>query len=234
MMVSCNKVLDRFYFKVLKKLYPKVASDDLSTFRRFCNLSIFTSGNTVDCTDSFLNTPHNDTTDVLFKEFQRTAQELLGDLRKKDPENHCLDVDIDYLERLSVACGGFAVPTTCGYDFVTSKRFSSNIQAHFAMIGLGVTVQLCPQCYHYFFGSSYTHCTPMALSIQRDLKVTTFSNGEANVVGWGGGKSVRREIYDRHGGPPVQRLIPSAFRHWLLNCNDQAAIDEAEQRGVND
>ena len=74
----------------------------------------------------------------------------------------------------------------------------------------------------------------MALSIQSDLKVTTFSNGEANVVGWGGGKSVRREIYDRHGGPPVQRLIPSAFRHWLLNCNDQAAIDEAEQRGVND
>ena len=122
MMVSCNKVLDRFYFKVLKKLYPKVASDDLSTFHRFCNLSIFTSGNTNDCTDSFLNTPHNDTTDVLFKKFQRTAQELLGDLRKKDPENHCLDVDIDYLERLSVACGGFAVPTTCGYDFVTSKK----------------------------------------------------------------------------------------------------------------
>ena len=231
-MVACNKSLDRFYFKVLKKLYPDASDDDLFSFRRFVNLSIYTSGNASDRTDTFFNTPHSDKTDVLFKEFQIAAHELLSELRLKTPNDPKLESDIQYLERLASACGGFAVPTVCGYDIVKSNTCSNESMAHFAQLGLGVTVQLCPQIYHLFFGSSYTHCTPMALSTQSDGKVTVFSNSDVNVVGWGGGKSVHRQVYDQFGGPPVHSLFAPAFRRWLETCNNQDAINEAERRNV--
>ena len=53
-MVASNKVLDRFFYNVLQGLYPKI----LYSFRRFCKLSIFTSGTRCNRMDSFFNSPH--------------------------------------------------------------------------------------------------------------------------------------------------------------------------------
>ena len=72
----------------------------------------------------------------------------------------------------------------------------------------------------------------MALSTQSDGKVTVFSNSDVNVVGWGGGKSVRRQVYDQFEGPPVRSLFAPAFCRWLETCNNQDAINEAERRNV--
>ena len=151
-MVASNKLLDRFFLKVLQRLHPRADATDLSSFRRFCKLSIFTTGNTCNKTDSFFNSPHIDKMDVLFQDFQVAAKELLLDLYTNNPNDEEVKKDIAYLQELCYLCGGFSVPTTCGYDILQkTESLSDNVHAHFAMIGLGVTVKICPHCYHYFF-----------------------------------------------------------------------------------
>ena len=233
-MVASNKLLDRFFLKVLQRLHPRADATDLSSSRRFCKLSIFTTKNTSNKTDSFFNSPHIDKMDVLFQDFQVAAKELLMELYRSNPDDEEVLKDIAYLQDLSYLCGGFSVPTTCGYDILHKEETSSdNVHAHFAMIGLGVTIKVCPHCYHYFFGSSFTHCTPAAISVNSNHFVSTFSDGDNHVIGWGGASSYRREIYDRFDGPPVPRMFPALFLNWILNANNPEALEMAELRGIN-
>jgi hypothetical protein len=83
-----------------------------------------------------------------------------------------------------------------------------NIKTHFVMLGLGGTGRIFSQSYHYFFGSSFTHCTP----VQKDGTITTYNDGHCNVIGWGGGDSIQRQIYDQYGGSPVVIQFQRLFR----------------------
>jgi len=231
-MVSSNKTLDRFFLEVQRRVFPDIPDEELQTFRRFCNLTIFTSGTSASETDSFCNVPHIDKNDVFFKEFQNAAKELVFELRSSHAEDYEISRDINYLEELARLCGGYAVPTTCGYSIIQQPGTTDELHSYFAMIGLGVAIKICNQSYHYFHGPSFLHCTPAAICINDNKQIVTYSNGNNNVVGWGGAQSVRREVYNRYSGPPVPRLFPAAFYHWLRTCNNPRAIEEAERRGL--
>lgn len=229
-MVSSNKVLDRFLLEVLLKLYPNASPDELHTFRRFCNLSIFTSGTETIKTDSFFNKPHVDKNDVFFKEFQKAAQDVLDYMKVKHADDDLVLRDISYLEKLAIICGGFSVPTTCGYSILKCSESDKSVHSYFAMLGLGVAVKICHKSYHYFFGSSFRHCTPAAITIDSKGMIASYSNGDVNIVGWGGAQSVRRQVYNQFNGPAVPRLFPAAFYNWLRTCNNPRAIEAAERR----
>ena len=81
-------------------------------------------------------------------------------------------LEITYLKNAYEMCGGFSDPTTCGYSLVNMfedsecPRGMDEVHSHFAMIGLKVSFKICPiGVYHYFFGSSFTHCTPVTVTL---------------------------------------------------------------------
>jgi hypothetical protein len=198
-MGATNNLLDRFYFTVLKNIYPDILNDSLVTFRRHCSLSIFTAGTAAGRCDSLFNTPHTDNMDIMDKQFQEEATKLLCELKEEYSCYSDVMQDVKYLELLSYVTGGFSVPTTCGYSFVEVDKQTSErdrVCADFALLGLGVAVELCPKSYHYFFGSAFSHCTPVSLVV-KDSGIIKSYTGKHNIVGWGGSASNNDNVYEK-------------------------------------
>lgn len=201
-MTACNALLDRFIHVVLARLYPNIQSDDRSSHRRYCSLSIFTAGSTKMLCDGFANTPHVDKKDVFQQNFQREARNLLKELRKKSSNDHAVLKELQYLERFTMFPSGFCVPTTCGYSILIpdeEPNFSNVADINvtdFAMIGLGVSVTIRPKSYHYFMASLFTHCTPVPIQLQKTGHIS-FCTGRCNVIGWGGGKAETDQTYKK-------------------------------------
>lgn len=224
-MICANRLLDRLCFLIFKALATTEVHDGDETYKnqqrqkdlfgttRFTRLRLWTQGNTKDEIDGFCNNPHLDR-DAFMEIFQELSKWLLDRLR----ENECFNQkDVQYLSKLlDMGHGRFQTPTVCGYDIVKKDpNDTRNVHACFALLGIRVSVKVC-HCYHYFFPTTLTHCTPWPITFLDDDIVTTFNHGEINVVGWGGGNSARRrEFYRRHVGPPVNRLTRQAFINWL-------------------
>ena len=70
-----------------------------------------------------------------------------------------------------------------------------------------------------------SHCTPTPIVTACDV-VCTFTDGEVNVVGWGGGNGLkeRRAFYNQHGGPPVPRLSRAMFFRWFATLPENIRI----------
>ena len=70
-----------------------------------------------------------------------------------------------------------------------------------------------------------SHCTPTPIVTACDV-VCTFTDGEVNVVGWGGGNGSkeRRAFYNQHGGPPVPRLSRDMFFRWFATLPENIQI----------
>ena len=220
-MTASNGLLDRFIAVVLSRLYPDIDSDDLSSHRRYCSLSIFTAGSKKQLCDGFANTPHIDKKDVFQQNFQREARKLLTEIRGMYCHDDDVMKDLQYLETLADFPTGFCVPTTCGYAITSTATVAcQDISQHdaircttdiprqdicdhdlinitdFAMIGLGVAVTIRAQAYHYFMASQFTHCTPVPTQVHRSGYVSYFT-GQYNVVGWGGGQAGTHNTYQK-------------------------------------
>ena len=100
----------------------------------------------------------------------------------------------------------------------------SDVHAFFALLGLGVSVKLT-HCYHYFMAASVSHCTPTPISTVNDV-VVTYTAGDINIVGWGGGNASRerRRFYNDNGGPEVPRLSRAMFYRWFATLPANIAI----------
>ena len=121
-MTACNALLDRFIHVVLARLYPKIQSDDRSSHRRYCSLSIFTAGCRKMLCDGFANTPHTDKKDVFQHNFQKEARNLLNELREMFHNDDTVLKELQYLERFTMFPSGFCVPTTCGYSILDTDE----------------------------------------------------------------------------------------------------------------
>ena len=187
-MISSNHLYDRFLHAVMCKLFP--GDDSKATFRRFCGLSILTLGNASCSTDSFFNSPHVDTTDRWRKEVQEAAKSLLSEWRTTHSGNKDVLDGIRYLEDMAGLSGGyFSVPTTCGYNIICNSEVDlqkeHQINAHFVMLGLGVSVRIRSGCYHYFHASHFNHCTAIPVTVRRAKMAKAYA-GLFNIIGWGG------------------------------------------------
>lgn len=196
-MAASNALLDRFILTVLQRLYPNIDSEQLASHRRYCSLSIFTAGSQ-QC-DSFANSPHVDDNDSFEKTFQTEALVLINEIRSLYAYDENVMNDLKYIEILAGYRGGFCVPTTCGYSIVSmqsQEEASILSSSEFAMIGLGVSVKLVSNSYHYFMAPLFTHCTPVSLTIHKSGYVSLYS-GKYNVVGWGGSQSSTQSNYKK-------------------------------------
>ena len=218
-MIHGNRLLDKFYYMISRAFNPQEKLKRSTGNNRFCRLTIWTSGNLKHKVDGFTNNIHVDH-DTFHKVFQEAANWLIERLEE---EGLFHKSDIEYLKSLrETSEGKFQSPTVCGYDVL--RKEDSKVDAHaemnwevfsyFALIGLGVCVKL-DKCYHSFMAASVSHCTPLPISIVYDI-VCTYTGGDVNIVGWGGGgNEERREFYLQHGGPYVARLTQRLFLAWL-------------------
>ena len=232
-MLCANRLLDRFTFMVMRSFASREKHCDVMGKNRFCRLSIWTSGNSKDLIDGFTNNVHRDR-DCFHKKFQEVAT---GFLFKLESMNVFDKSDIDYLKALiNTADGKFQSPTVCGYDIIHKDNGDTDneedqwqVHAFFALLGLGVSLKL-GHCYHSFLASSVSHCTPTPISIAHDI-VCTYTGGDVNIVGWGGGNNVeRRRFFNEHGGPEIPRLTQALFERWLDNV--PANIRELARRNA--
>jgi hypothetical protein len=240
-MSACDPLYDSFISKVLHRLFHKFqlkqdncsfsSTKQISTFRRYCNLSIFTGGCAKDQTDSFFNVPHVDKGDKFFNDFQNEALSVMNEsLHNYGGKTSHQRQQLEYLQKLfETGNGSFSLPTTCGYQMVqTSNNYNitpNDMKSYFCMSGLGYSVHLDNNLYHYFFGNTFTHCTPISVSVKNGI-VRTYS-GDVNVVGWGASSSPRkamyRALYDPvRDGLPIQRLTQSAFNEWISGVPEAA------------
>jgi hypothetical protein len=196
-MTASNALLDRFMHIVLARLHQDIDVSDFTSHRRYCSLSILTAGSYSSKCDGFANTPHVDRNDSLEKAIQNEAIILINELKRLYHNDAQVLKELKYLELLSRYPKGFCVPTTCGYTFVsTNESESVKSSSDFAMIGLGVSVQIVPGSYHYFMAPLFTHCTPVPVSMYKNDLISVFSESY-NVVGWGASQSVKSNNYKK-------------------------------------
>lgn len=249
-MNACTSLLHCFIEHVYRKKCPQKGRQ-FHNFRGFNNLSILTAGSTDTKTDGFYNTIHTDVNDCLDNVFQQNAMEILTDLKKTCPQ-YLVDDDfkkgIAYLEKLSIYCKGFATPTTCGYTIIdnrddnedASSNRKNELDASFAMVGLGVSVRIdSNDFYHTFFGSAISHCTAVPVTIDNGNACSIFT-GKYNIVGWGSGSSKAQRVYDNHfregmanHGNRMTNVTRNALIAWLMRTNLPDAIHDAEIQGIH-
>ena len=114
-----------------------------NTFRRFCKLSILTFESISHKVHGFVNTPHVDRTDNCSLSMNNEARSYIGKLGAKHS---------NYFQSLMVN-DKLHVPTVCGYDIIRGEDQEENLDiynAFFAMLGLGISVKLCPKVFHFF------------------------------------------------------------------------------------
>ena len=146
-MISENRLLDRFYYMVFRSFTAGKKESETTGKNRFCQLSIWTSGNYQDKVDVFSNNVHVDR-DFFQQKFQEAADWLIAHLE----ETYIFDKsDIDYLKSIKVLGNGkFQSPTVCGYDIVVPDKLNHDMSnddewttfAFFALLGLGVSVRI--------------------------------------------------------------------------------------------
>ncbi len=179
-----------------------LGKNNIISHRRMCNWSIVTSGSSSSKCYSFANSPHVDTNDKMSKKFQKVALDVLADLKNQTDENDCVTKkELEYLSRLYDTCNGFCLPTTCGYKVIKSMSELSDVEekhleSYFCLLGLGVSVKLTSNLYHYFLGGCFSHCTPVTVSI-KDGIVRTYTRG-INVFAWGGGGNTNTNTICNH------------------------------------
>ena len=132
-----------------------------------------------------------------------------------------------------------SLPTTCGYQFVKcgdsldAPIEERNMRSYFAMPGLNVSVKLASNVYHFFYGSMFSHCTPITVAVKDGIVLT--HSDDMKVVGWGSGSGKRRQIYEKYyrasqDGQVVTRWTRAAWNFWLENHPE--ALGEARQAGL--
>ena len=177
-----NPLLHRFLTEIKKRLG---FGDNSTSFRAHCFMSILTYGDDASKTDGFSNEIHFDPKDTLPDNFTKMAHKILDELSSKDVDG--LKSEISYLRQLIGLCGGIAAPSTCGYSIVDLDKNEENaneMRADFVMPGLGISVKMCSKVYHYFYGSAFSHCTALPLTIHCGDKIITYAK-KFNVTGWG-------------------------------------------------
>lgn len=200
----CDRFYNKFILMVRNLLQSTILNNELSKnmpqdkqLHRGpqCVLSILTMGKTSTNTriDGFINHPHVDR-DIFFKTFQETAMKILKEWIET---NISLDMkkNILYIQRLHDIGhrASFPLPTSCGYQIVDNHKVSehkistvieeSDSFISFALIGLGVTIRIRSNLYHYFYASIVSHCTPVPVTVKNGM-VYTYT-GLFNIVGWG-------------------------------------------------
>lgn len=163
-----------------------------------CVLSILTMGkkSTNSRIDGFTNHPHIDH-DIFCKEFQGVANTILNEWIELSALPS-MTKNLHYIKRLHDIGHkqSFPLPTSCGYRIVeNTERTSSSTNPSkfefdesksfisFALIGLGTTIRIRSNLYHFFYASIVSHCTPVPVTVMND-RVYTFT-GLFDVVGWG-------------------------------------------------
>lgn len=154
--------------------------------RRLCNWSLVTAGQS-NVSYSFINQIHVDSKDIFNKNVQEKALQTLRELNKRYQKNNKLCSEIlyylDHVEKL----GGLSIPTTCGYKIIENKNFELDgkprIMSFFSLTGLGVSIEISSDVYHYFYGGLYSHCTPATIAIKNG-KVYLHGD-DFNVFAWG-------------------------------------------------
>lgn len=202
-----NPLLHRFLTEIKKRLG---FGDNSTSFRAHCVMSILTYGDDASNTDGFSNEIHIDPKDTLPENFTEMAHQILYELSSEDDDR--LKREISYLRQLIGLCGGIAAPSTCGYSIVDldkNKDESYEMRADFVMPGLGISVKMCSKVYHYFYGSAFSHCTALPLTIHHGHRMITYAK-KFNVTGWGatrGSSIVPRTdcLYDSMKEFPKQR-----------------------------
>ncbi len=210
-MTTTDRSYERFLHRVFLSMHKNSATDKseeeiekngnlFMSSRRLCNWSIVTAGNHASKLDGFANCPHKDKGDKFFSTFQTAALSLLDTEMKKYKSAYEITKQLNYYKRMYDVGKGFALPTTCGYKILEVPSFNpqmkeSDLHGHFLSIGLGVSVRLRSNIYHYFYGSIFSHCTAIPITV-KDSRVTMFT-GDLNVFAWGASGSGRRQIYER-------------------------------------
>lgn len=172
--------------------------------KRHCSLSILTFGSVHSEANGFFNEIHMDKGDILKGDFAQIALRELANFKERYASDALVQSHIEYLSNLYNLCGGFPIPTVCGYRFspmagadtcrqeVASEE---NFHAHFPMPGIGSSVRLRCGTYHFFLGGVFSHCTSVPVTIEEKLKsdgsrgltYTLFCKDGSNVVAWGAG-----------------------------------------------
>jgi hypothetical protein len=139
----------------------------------------------------FVNASHTDNNDMLTKEQLEEWKHTATQKKWK----HCLKL----FEQPH-----FCLPTTCGYQFVfcdDETRQSLNVNAFFAMDGLGLAMQMQHGVAQHFMGAMFSHQTCLTVCQRLLDGKLSISNHENNfiIVGWGnsGGHREVREARDR-------------------------------------
>ena len=148
----------------------------------------------------FVNSTHVDRCDMLNKE---QVEEW-----KKIAESQGWRFCSKLLERKD-----FCLPTNCGYQFAfqdTQVKEAYEVDAYFAMEGLGLAVQLEHGILHHFMGAMFSHQTCLPVLRRRSDGFLTASNQDniMQIVGWGtcGGK---REVTEAAAGGGGGAEVPA-------------------------
>jgi hypothetical protein len=192
--------------------------------RRNCAISVCSFGDEQDKTDGFSNTAHVDVRDKFGKDVQLEIKKIIDNLDRKATvyalkNNSKLTEELAYLrELIELGDGDIGSPTVIGYDIVDSGRgtVDSTMNADFVMVGLGVSVRLTPQLYHYFFGNIFVHGTALPITSYEDGKISTFAK-KHNVFAWGIAKPMNNPDESSSFHNPV--LSPGAGTNTMANMN---------------
>jgi hypothetical protein len=100
------------------------------------------------------------------------------------------------------------LPTSCGYQILNREKeltgntdveyvqeFDDETFVSFALIGLGLTIRIRSGLYHYFFASTFTHCTPLVVTVRNER--VYMSTKHLNTIGWGASSSTGTTSFKR-------------------------------------
>ena len=186
-----DPLLDGLLITVRRRI-GKLSLNHVSV-RRNTSITVCSMGTKRDCTDGFSNTNHVDLTDKYGRDVQTEIKHILLDYDEKGKHdalrNECgLARELYYLRELIEVCSdNVSTSTTIGYDFVDANNNASKgdkIHADFMMIGLGVSVRMCPSLYHNFYGSAFVHSTALPITQSANGNLATYAS-KFNVFAWG-------------------------------------------------
>ena len=212
-MKHCDHTYDRLVHKIYQETYEDIVNSPLcsnesrekkrkvdcsdgnyfQSLRRFCNYSIVTAGSIHQKCYGFCNQIHVDKNDFLEGDLSVVGRNVIKRLEDKYIDHLKVLDNLNYYKEHINTFGRIPVPTTCGYKILYNPDHSKetySIVAFFALVGLGISVELKSDIYHYFLGSTFTHCTTVPLKLTNDGKVFIYGD-EFNIFAWGAGSSSR-------------------------------------------
>ena len=223
-MRSMDPLLDVFlcFIKSLIKVQFKQQEEMVHVSganKRHCSLSILTFGSSQSEANGFFNEIHMDKGDILKGDFAQIALRELAKFKDQYASDALVQSHIEYLSNLYHLCGGFPIPTVCGYRFSPmmavdtcdqQEASKENIHAHFPMPGIGSSVRLRCGTYHFFLGGVFSHCTSVPVTMEEELKkdgscaptYTLFCDHGRNVVAWGAGSKSGATVWGNFVNDP--------------------------------